>query len=309
MTANLQLVVTKLLVAWGLVSALGGVTTAEAQNVARVLVGEISIVDVLSGALDPAAGQKASDQEDGADEQDAEEPQVQALMAEHRPLYQGKLDASLHTLRDLCHPSREQQEKLLEAGNAALEESLRAYAKQLLRVDGQRGLILANINGTTQHRPWDAVQAALSKAVSEHLPPEQATLYAKELRDREDFHRRATVRNLVSAVDTQLNLNQQQRDAIHAALLDNWQDNWENSARGLMHGAMYLPDLPSKAITPHLNEKQRQVWKQNTRHGSISFGNDGFLGQGVLKVPPFTVQKEPTRDEDTAKAGTPSEGP
>ncbi len=280
-----------LLVAMASVPTFVGATAADAQSIIREVLG-IDVDRLLAKKAEPA----------DEDQEEDENPQINALIQQYRPAYKGKLDASLHTLRELCHPSREQQERLLEAGDAALDAALRVHAKRMLKLNQQNGNFVVNVGRSRGSNPWTAVQIALNAAVRDHLSPEQSKVYLEDLREREKFRRRATARTLVSALDTQLNLNQEQREAIFAALLENWQDEWENSVRGLMYGATYLPNLPSKALTPHLNEKQMQLWSQSPHGNTIHFGdNEGFLGHGKLNIPPFVVQDDTESGDEAAE--------
>lgn len=260
----------------------------------------------LEGAVDvevyaaPALAAPAEEQPVEGEDDDGLNAQAKALLQQYRPIYMSKLSGHLYALREVCNPTREQQEQLLESSQAALEKAVREYAKQMAAGKINRGIVV--INGMAQMQgqsePWDAVRNELDKAIAEHLTEDQLALYKQDARDRREFRRQAAATNLVSAIDKQLSLTEEQRDAVHASLLKSWQESWEVAVRGLLQSPQYLPQLPDKLIVPHLNANQKSVWKAAQRHGPVFFGDNGFMGHGGLQVQPFEPQDQrPEQDQ------------
>ncbi|TWT77272.1 hypothetical protein Pla123a_19290 [Posidoniimonas polymericola] len=234
------------------------------------------------------------------DELDA---QAKAIIAELRPQLAGKLNAHLHAIRSVANPTKEQQQAILERTSKVLDESLREYAKQMVKGNQNMAQFMNGVvfNGQgNANEPWDVVREAMAETLKETLTDEQYALYEQEQEAREAFLREATATNFVSALDKQLGLNEDQRVQIHDAILDGWQDGWQGSLRGLLHNSTYMPKLPARIVEPHLTKRQQQVWHKTQWHGQVMFGDNGFLGHGELEVPQFEPQEQVAADGPAA---------
>lgn len=118
--------------------------------------------------------------------------------------------------------------------------------------------------------PPGMLAAALTKSVAEHAGKERAAAFTDELARRKDRRREAMIREVVAALDGELVLTAEQRQAIERSLREQWDDSMAMMLQGMhMHnGVRVFPGLPEGCVRPHLNAAQRE------RFGAQPRGNN-----------------------------------
>lgn len=259
----------------------------------------------------PAAQAEVAEgaEEDGGEARTTLDARAKQFYDQLRPKLASKLNANLHLLRTVANPTKEQQEKILEQTTKVMEDSLADYADRMINGAGNQNMAQAILQGVvfadgrgSAREPWEVVSEAVADSLKQTLSDEQFARYEAEQQARREFHREATAANFVGAVDSQLGLDDEQRAKIHEAILAGWQKGWEGSLRGLLHSPTYMPRLPNKMVVPHLTPGQKQVWHTLQWQGPVIFGDDGFMGHGLLNVPDFEPREPIEVDQPPAEA-------
>ena len=210
------------------------------------------------------------------------DPQVLAMEQQLRPQYETQLNAKLHHWRSVCRPTLEQQEKLLAAGKASLDKSLRAMAEQQVKMQGggEWGNAQVVFNGpqSVVTDPTSAIANALNSVAKEVFTDGQRTKLKREAKERKQFEKRVGVRNLIVLLDKRLILSKSQRTTLMTKLDEGWQQQWMNHIQNLIHGSESIPQIPDKLIKPLLNERQQKIWKdlQKNQHNHFFGGMHMF---------------------------------
>ncbi|MEQ8212249.1 MAG: hypothetical protein RH917_20785 [Lacipirellulaceae bacterium] len=223
------------------------------------------------------------------------DPQVLAMEQQFRPQYETQLNSKLHHWRSVCRPTFEQQEKLLAAGNEALDKSVRAMAMQQVPIqNGGQQLIRPVINvgqGAVNADPSSAITQALEKTAKEIFTKEQRDLLAQEEKDRKQYEKRAAVRNLIVLLDKRLILSESQRAELMTKLEEGWQQQWMNHVQNLIHGSESIPQIPDKLVKPLLNERQQKIWKDLAKNQHNHFFGGMHMFHNVPQMEPFKPEK------------------
>jgi hypothetical protein len=164
----------------------------------------------------------------------------------------------LRFMRMTTQPTKQQYEKIAAEAEPSVKVAMRMYVK---RINGQG----AN-NSSDPTRP---MTEAITKAIKQHLSPEQAAQYEKELAARVKAHKRMAVDNLVVMVDKALLLSADQRQKLVDILDNNWDDSWHLTQYFWNNGRWY-PPMPDSKILPILTALQKLSGTVSTRAASIS---------------------------------------
>lgn len=210
------------------------------------------------------------------------DPQVLAMEQQLRPQYETQLNAKLHHWRSVCRPTLEQQKKLLQAGNEALDKSVRAMAEQQVQMQGGGGWgnaqLIVNGRQPVNTDPTSAIENALNAVAKEVFTNEQRVKLKREAKERKQFEKRVGVRNLIVLLDKRLILSKSQRTTLMTKLNDGWQQQWMNHVQNLIHGSESIPQIPDKLIKPLLNDRQQKIWNdlQKNQHNHFFGGMHMF---------------------------------
>jgi hypothetical protein len=193
------------------------------------------------------------------------EPQVRQFVQQFRPA----MRAEYYFVRTACAPTPDQRAAIAREGEKALREVAKSYAEVQMRPVQIR-------NGRAVYPdPRRMIEEAMVKAVKPLLAPEQAARYQSELDKRAAGRREAAARNIVAKVDQDLLLGPDQREKITEAVLARWDDSWCQSLETLLYGDQFYPRLPDDVVSPHLDERQRRIWRGSQQNQSFFFG---FVG-------------------------------
>jgi hypothetical protein len=191
------------------------------------------------------------------------------------------LKVELSFANRVCKLSDEQRRKLIVKSVVWLEEFAADYAKK--GGQPQQGLWINGFNASNSADPRASIEAGVKKIVEADLPKRQQSLYAKECRKREAFHRKVSVDNLVARIDKELQLAPEQREKLTESLTTHWDKNWAPQLEMFMHGSDYWPNVPDQWIRPHLTAAQQLAWSRlNKQPGHVVFGVQFFGGDGEV---------------------------
>lgn len=212
---------------------------------------------------------------------------LNAIAQQFTPQFQHLVKSELYFIRKVCQPSDEQYQTIKAAGDQTLKTVVRRCAEDQLRM--QRGN--AKESGTD---PRQEIAVELSKRVEEVLSVEQLRRYQRELEQRAAARKHAAMLALVAHLDKELVLSGEQRTRLKKSLEAKWNDAWSYSLEAMMYGAQYMPLVPDDVMTPVLNDKQQEIWRQTPKHRNMIWG---FAGLGFVQ--PVDIEDEP---EAAAKA-------
>jgi hypothetical protein len=200
-------------------------------------------------------------------------PQVQIdqFMLRCRP----NLAAELHRLRQVCDVAQDERAALAKTAEFLIRS---AAAKD---VEDRRKLEAGTLEDS--YRPPDmrtiAVRALVQSA-EQTLGPEQVARFRAELDSRDEYHKTAIVRGLVTQADDVVSLSPEQEATISAALLRDWQDQWYQSLAHLHDNSLlYLQHVAPGSVLPVLDNRQAVRW---TRYFESPPVPRGFLNKGVM---------------------------
>lgn len=117
--------------------------------------------------------------------------------------------------------------------------------------------------------PAALVSEALAKSLAHHLGREEAAAFAKQLTERSERRKAASVREIVAVLDGELFLTTRQRQQIERSLLEKWDDAMTLALEG-MHWAddrRVFPGLPADCVSPHLTDAQRKRFAPQANGG------------------------------------------
>lgn len=175
-----------------------------------------------------------------------------------------KMWRELEFIRQTCDLTREQRPKIKAAADASLKKAAKEVMRGMQRPDGQGEA------GTF-------IRKDMRTVLEKTLTPEQMERYTEEAAKRAAVRKKATLRSVVAQLDGYLYLTREQRDKIMQALDTNWKEEWEQWLMLWQYSGSYFPMIPDEHLVPHLNEKQRSVWR------GVQKINPGFWGGGGLR--------------------------
>ena len=193
------------------------------------------------------------------------EPQVRQFTQQFR----SAMRAEYYFIRSVCAPTPEQRTRIAREGEKALREASAAYAQAQMRP-------MRMVNGRWAYPdPRKMIEEAMAKAVKPILTPDQAARYQAESEKRAADRKKAAARNIVSKLDQDLILTPEQREKLDEAVVARWDDSWCQSLETLLYGDQYYPRLPDDVVTPHLDDKQKEIWHGARQNQNFFFG---FVG-------------------------------
>jgi len=217
------------------------------------------------------------------------EPNPQVLQ-QYRPM----LWAEYHLARNVCDLSLDQRKAIARDAEHAFQE---AIAKS--GMNPQMGFRVAGGGANQRHEPDDSIREGLSKAVKDHLKPEQLARYQAELDKRAANRKRVTVDVITAKIDESLILTVEQRDKIRESLVTNWKESWCPSPESFLFNAQMVPQIPDQFIVPILNDTQKSIWRGLNKFAGANFRVFGFMGNNMANGD--TPEDDPLREAREAE--------
>ena len=122
--------------------------------------------------------------------------------------------------------------------------------------------------------PAELVSAALAKSLAEHVGSPQAAALSRQIAERSERRKAASVHAIVAVLDGELFLTAAQREQIERSLVGKWSDAMTVGLEGMhfVDGRRVFPGLPADCINPHLTESQRKLFtvQENSAGNGVS---------------------------------------
>jgi hypothetical protein len=152
-----------------------------------------------------------------------------------------QLQVELLFVKKICAPNTEQMRSIKKD----LEKCLN---------DAAKGTIPASV---------DLLPATLTDCVAKHLSTEDAGRYRDEVEKRKVHEREGCVDTVITILDQQIGLSEEQRKSLVASFSANWKPAWSQLVEmAVRNGGNAVPPLPDRLIVPFLNPEQSQVWQR-----------------------------------------------
>jgi hypothetical protein len=212
----------------------------------------------------------------------ADPQQLQQYTNQCRPI----LGAELHRARKACEFTAEQRKLCADEGQQVVKTAAKSFAEM------QQKMMMGQVR--TAYTPADPrrlIQDGLSKAMKDHLSPEQWARYEQEVRKQAENRKEVAVRSMVAKLDQDLMLSAHQRARMIESLTSHWQDEWSQAVDMLLQGSQYFPSIPESLILPILDQTQKSVWNGTPRMQINFWGGFGFMG-GVQQDGNAVVDEE-----------------
>lgn len=280
---------------WAITAALtAGLTAVCAEDDAGSRPGDGGAAGRLLGAVleglvkaQPAADGKAAAAEVEADPRALarrqREQQVAQQAKQMEQFFHPPLQAELELVRRTCGslaPAARRQ--IVTAGGEAVQSAAKRFAAQQF---GERA--------RTRFDPRESIHEAVATVVKPHATPEEFTAYEREHAARRSRRERAARLLMIVKLDQELELSAAQREAIEADLAKRWQAGWirdlDDNGGMVINNHRPAPDFADTCIDPHLDDRQRVLWKQWCQQAGWSrFGGQAgwnFDGQSLQPDP------------------------
>jgi hypothetical protein len=225
------------------------------------------------------------------------------LEQQFAPQIQQVMTSELLFIQKVCQPTAKQYESLKLVGDRASKITLKKLAQVQKKM--QQGI------QPGQQIDWpdprSVIAEMLSKEVAATMSAEQAERYQRELTKRAEARKRVALLNLISKIDRDLLLTTEQRTKLSESLATNWQNAWGQQLEVFVYGDQFTPVLPDDQVLPHLNDKQKTIWKaapknQNQIWGFIGFG---FMQGAVMIDEALNVEEGVEEKGEEKKAAEP----
>lgn len=213
-----------------------------------------------------------------------EDPELVQYIVQVSPQIREQLASELNFFLAINPVSPEQRALLKSAVHQSFDNVVRQAA--IAQKQMQRGF---NANNPPPI-PDPQMQFAedLGQFAKAHCSEESSSNYHREIQHRETLRRSATVHNLVSRLDRDLLLSEEQREKISEALLEKWQPQWSQQIEIVMQND-HMMMLPDPCVTPFLRNEQQSVWQSLPK---THYGWNVFRQQGLLEP----AEDDPIRD-------------
>ena len=193
------------------------------------------------------------------------------MAAQYLPQFRQLARTEVHLAQAVCKLAPDQRKKIDKAATAAAIAASKKYG------EFQQKMMQGQWNGVDpMPDPRALMLSTLAPVFKEHLTTEQTKRYRVETDQRNANRRLATVQNLIARLDQELVLSAEQREKLSESLLKHWQDGWTQTVEMLQSNEQIIPNIPDPAITPFLNNKQKQVWQSAPKNGGFFFGGFGL---------------------------------
>lgn len=216
---------------------------------------------------------------------DAANQQVQVQARQFEQFLQPLLRTELEVIRQACPGLNvESRRQILEAGRQAVRTIAGEWAVRQARAGGA--------GGPTD--PRSRLQDLLGPVVAKHAAA--AAAYDREIAARKERRAEAARIAIVAVLDGPLDLTAAQREAILVDLRGHWKDSWvrilsDASRTVMVNNRRPAPDFAEGCIVPHLDERQRDEWRNWSRAAGARaiLGHEGwrFDGQGLQRPDPW----------------------
>jgi hypothetical protein len=182
------------------------------------------------------------------------------------PQFRALLRVEYQFMRTVCAPTKDQRLPIVRRSDTWVKEAAKQYADW--QMNGRR------LGGRPPTAPdvRSLLVEEVSKAVKEHLKPEQFQRYKKELDARVADEKQVGILNLLAKLDQSLVLNADQRDKIAASLTAGWDEAWSQHLQMFQLADQYVPSIPDERVVPFLNPLQKELWSGFQKIGSVNFG-------------------------------------
>lgn len=189
--------------------------------------------------------------------QDQRQQQIEQQARHWEQLFQGPLQAELELVRRTCGSlPPEARRTIAAAGDAAVQKAAKQFAAWNF---GDRG-------GKKQFDPRQTIHDEVLAAVKPHAPAAEFAALEHEHAARLARRERAARTLIVAKLDRFLELSVAQREAIAADIEKRWEAGWaralEDQGNIRVNNFPPAPDFADPCIAPHLDDRQREVWKQ-----------------------------------------------
>lgn len=165
------------------------------------------------------------------------------------------LHAELELIRATCGSlSFEGRRNVSAIGNEAVKALVRQFAER--KITGK---------GFQDFDPPKTIRDAMAAAVKQHAASEEFAAYERELASRIARRSRAPRMLLMHTIEREFVLSQSQRERIADDLEEHWDETWSRkypvSQTITGHNRFLAPDYADRCIAPHLDDRQREHWK------------------------------------------------
>lgn len=170
---------------------------------------------------------------------------------------QSVLKVELSFLNRVADLTDKQLAQAIAIGKSQVEDEVRRFSQNAGRQDR---LVIRMAQGVERRSAnlRDTLESALHLRFQELLQEDQQRKYASELEMRAKYEKQAVVDYLVSAFDSRLHLNAEQRTEITERLLQVPGGSLPEIQMVTQYG-QYLPKMDDQKILPSLNEDQRKI--------------------------------------------------
>lgn len=193
-----------------------------------------------------------------------------------------KMWRELESIRQSCDLAPEQRPKVRAAAESSVKVAARNLAQQMRRGN--------------QTDPGVTIRKDLNARLESILTREQLAAFQEQAAHRASALKKASILVVVAQLDTALYLTREQREKITQTIDASWQDDWESWIMIGQYGGRYLPMMPDKLVTPHINDQQKTVWR------GMQKVNLGFWGGNTMERPADESWWEGKEEADKPKA-------
>jgi hypothetical protein len=168
-------------------------------------------------------------------------------------MLQPVLHAELEFIRTACGDLGPEAKQAIKAAAAdAVREAARQFAAQQHR-PGRRSLDLSRV-----------FAEKIEPVIKQHVSSDATAVWRRERDARRERRAEAARLLIVAKLDESLELTAAQREAILADLRARWDDAWlcelQDPGGFIVNAHRPAPDYAATAISPHLDDLQRQAW-------------------------------------------------
>jgi hypothetical protein len=244
-----------LLVAALVTAAVGRAARAEEEAAPAAKSVGAAAPDEAADALAKRKQEEAKQKEAARRAADQQRQQQIAQQAQQmQPFCQPALQAELERVRKTCGSlPADARKKIAAAGSETVKLVARQWAERQLAGQMQG------------FDPRKTIDEAVAAALKPHATAEEFATYQREQAARVARRERAARIQIVTKLDSELELSQSQRQKIEADLEKHWQAGWLRELDDIgmvINNFRPAPDFADSCIAPHLDDRQKAEWKQ-----------------------------------------------
>lgn len=243
-----------------------------------VKVEEDAAAEMLGIAAKAAEDGQAAKAAGVANGPEPDEKQLQPFIQQFTPQFRPLVRSELHLIVTACQPTREQRAAIARDGDRVFKDAVREFALTQFKIRNGRW------DGNTKQPDGQAkIREGFEASVKAHLSAEQAALYKKEAEARAAHFRSVTIRNLVSILDRELSLNNDQRAELVESLGQNYDPKWCDNLQFFLYDNNNFPMIPDNLVVPFLDPSQKAAWAKKPK-SNVSYSNFfGIMGDTALE--------------------------